>query len=80
MKILFVKNIVQNIFQVIYYYNIRFLYRIKEVIKNIFINILDHEKFIETIQDRQRCEEEWDKPDGGRGFVIQSADTKSKET
>ena len=61
-------------------YNIIFIYKIRKVIKNIFINILDHEKFIETIQDGQRCEEEWDKSDGGRGFVIQGADTKSKET
>ena len=40
----FVKNIILNIFGLIYYYNIRLPYRIRKVVENIFINILSHEE------------------------------------
>ena len=38
----FLKNIVLNISRLIYYYNIRLSYRIRNVVENIPINILVH--------------------------------------
>ena len=40
----FVKNIILNIFGLIYYYNIRLPYRIRKVVGNISINILSREE------------------------------------
>ena len=40
----FKKNIILNVFKLIYYCNIRLLYRIRKVVGNIFINILSHEE------------------------------------
>ena len=39
----FVTTIILNIFGLIYYCNIRLPYRIKKIVRNIFINILGHE-------------------------------------
>ena len=39
----FVKNIIYNIFRLIYYRNITIPYRIKKVVGNISISILGHE-------------------------------------
>ena len=39
----FLKNIILNIFRLLYYCNIRLPYRIRKVVGNIFINILSHE-------------------------------------
>ena len=40
----FLKNIILNIFRLIYYCNIRLPYRIRKVVGNIFINILSREE------------------------------------
>ena len=37
-------SIVQNIFKLIHYYNIRLFYRIRKVVENIFINVPSYER------------------------------------
>ena len=70
--------------KLIYYCNIRFPYKIKEVIGNIYINILGHkgknswdeDGLVEIIQSRWRCEEEWDSVEwGAHGLDASSGET-----